>query len=901
MESTGTATLTVITSDIPAHLAKEFKLVDGKLIKTATANMTRGRAERRPVKDLDDLAGLVTGLNSSQALTYGVCDLETAYVLTKSEFHKPHKPHAPGAPLVCRTRDHFKYLEDAGFMIFDIDPAPGAPAPQTADAVREMLTGVCPDLAAAPIAIRPSAGSFIYNGDVELIGAKGWRVWIPVLNAADIPRAGQIFFERCWLSGLGWIGVSKSGSYLIRGPVDATVWQPERLDFAGPAVCEPPLEQRKPAPVLYNKDAGPFDTVLIKSLTPTETAALSDLIREAKDAKRPESQAAKDLWVDERVNEAVKKEKITPSETRLEEIKNIFSSAVKQRTLYAEFIIQFLDGTSATVEQILNEKEKYHLFYCRDPLEPDLNTGRARLQLLGSDKSHLWAFTHGGSRFTLTRARKEIFLQPGERNRMADELLTTAKVDGTLYTRGGELVRVTDTGAIMPVNLDGLLFFLDGLAKFQKFNKKEDEWKAADCPRDLATAVSVCAKLSGTLPELRAVINHPTMDPATRRVVSRDGYDKGTGLLVWLNGEDWPSIPDTPNRETCNKAAQDLYRPFHFFPFAGPVDLGVFISALLTAVIRPLLPTAPGFCFTAPAAGTGKTLAAVCAAIIAGENRPAVMPGGSQKDDEEIRKKLFAVLREGAGVLIFDNINGVFSSDSVCAMLTNETFKDRILCVSNTVAVSSATTLFLTGNNLTLAGDLCRRILTCRIDSKTELPWKRQFAFDPATYCREHRAEMIGAALTLLKGGLLSDYRLTAGMGSFNEWNDSIRKTVCWIGDEGFLPVDDPVKSIDSAFEADPETAKIGSLAAAWFDVFGDAPATVAACISAANEYDGGTYNSAHRRHPALFDAIDEIAGDRGNINPRRLGRWIERQRDRIIDGLSFELKFPQKASCRHA
>ncbi|MFZ2631624.1 MAG: hypothetical protein WA081_05410 [Desulfosalsimonadaceae bacterium] len=880
METTGTATLTVITSEKPAHLAKKFEIIDGKLLKTAAANLTRGKAKRRPVKDLDDLAGLVTGLNSSQALTYGVCDLETAYVLTKSEFHKPH---APGAPLVCRTRDHFRWSEDAGFMIFDNDPAPSAPAPQTADAVREMLIGVCPDLAAAPIMIRPSAGSYIYNGDVELIGAKGWRVWMPVLNAADIARTGQAFFERCWLSGGGWIGVSKSGSYLIRGPVDATVWQPERLDFAGPAVCEPPLEQRKPAPTLYNKDAGPFDTALIKSLTPTETAALNDLIQEAKDAKRPESQAAKDLWVDERVKEAVKKEKNEPSETRREEIKNLYLSAVKQRTLYAEFIIQFQDGTTATVEQILNEKEKYHLKYCRDPLEPDLNTGKARLQLLGSDKPHLWAFTHGGSRFTLTRARKEIFLQPGERNRLADELLTTAKIDGTLYTRGGEIVRVTDTGAIMPVNLDGLLYFLDGLAKFLKFNKKEQEWTPTDCSRGQATAVSVCAKLSGTLPELRAVINHPILDPATRRVISRDGYDRGTGLLLWLNGDDWPNIPDTPDRDQCNQAAQTLYSPFQFFPFAGPVDLGVFISALLTAIIRPMLPTAPGFCFTAPAAGTGKTLAAVCAAILAGENRPAVMPGGSQKDDEEIRKKLFAVLREGAGVVIFDNINGIFSSDTVCAMLTSEIFKDRILGVSDTVAVSTATTLFLTGNNLTLAGDLCRRILTCRIDSKTELPWKRQFAFDPATYCRDHRPEMIGAALTLLKGGLQSDYRLTAGMGSFNEWNDSIRKTVCWIGDEGFLPVDDPVKSIDSAFEADPETNKLGALLSAWAATF-TAPASVADAIVRAR---GGALFAGV---DILFNALFEIGGEgRDNLNPRRIGRWVEKHRGRIVDDYYFD------------
>ena len=42
--------------------------------------------------------------------------------------------------------------------------------------------------------------------------------------------------------------------------------------------------------------------------------------------------------------------------------------------------------------------------------------------------------------------------------------------------------------------------------------------------------------------------------------------------------------------------------------------------------------------------------------------------------------------------------------------------------------------------------------------------------------------------------------------------------------------------------------------------------------------------------HPLsdLFDAVDDIAGERGHINSRRLGRWIESMRGRVCGGKKF-------------
>ena len=38
-----------------------------------------------------------------------------------------------------------------------------------------------------------------------------------------------------------------------------------------------------------------------------------------------------------------------------------------------------------------------------------------------------------------------------------------------------------------------------------------------------------------------------------------------------------------------------------------------------------------------------------------------------------------------------------------------------------------------------------------------------------------------------------------------------------------------------------------------------------------------------------LATALNKIAGEHGYINTMRLGRWIERYRDQIVEGISFE------------
>jgi len=173
--------------------------------------------------------------------------------------------------------------------------------------------------------------------------------------------------------------------------------------------------------------------------------------------------------------------------------------------------------------------------------------------------------------------------------------------------------------------------------------------------------------------------------------------------------------------------------------------------------------------------------------------------------------------------MVWDNVLGTFDSAALAAALTSSTFTDRILGRSESVTLPNTAMFLFTGNNLTLQGDMVRRLLVCRIDPQSEKPFERRFDLDPLAYVRENRSQMIAAALTLLRGSLMSRGEAPKGrMASFEAWSDLVRNAVCWI-DQTIAPGEfaDPMQAVARALDHDPDLELYVELIEALWEKFG--------------------------------------------------------------------------------
>lgn len=274
-----------------------------------------------------------------------------------------------------------------------------------------------------------------------------------------------------------------------------------------------------------------------------------------------------------------------------------------------------------------------------------------------------------------------------------------------------------------------------------------------------------------------------------------------------------PIIPDKVTGQDVQAAYEKLMQPFSDFPFVNPIDRAVCLSAILTSIIRPVVETAPAFAIDAPKQGTGKTYLAQCIGYLGTGVVPSPMPPIDSKNDEEIRKRLFSELIRGSRNILWDNVMGIFNSASMASFLTASTFTDRTLGKSETIELPNRAMFLVTGNNLQVAGELPRRVLTCRLDRQTENPIEHVFKFNALDHLKRHRAEMVKAGLTIIRGYLQNnpDGFISDKTASFEDWDTLARQPVAWLAQ--FIDgLDDPKIVINEAVKQDPEQEILGEL-----------------------------------------------------------------------------------------
>lgn len=487
-------------------------------------------------------------------------------------------------------------------------------------------------------------------------------------------------------------------------------------------------------------------------------------------------------------------------------------------------------------------------------------------------------------------ARREIFVDPDRMAAVVDQSeAALASCDVPIFSRGGSLVRLVEdevdgtkgrkVKALRFKDLDRA-FTVDVLSKCARFYKKDRRRKDGEVyippPGQVADAI-LARDGYWRLPPIAGV----SLSPIIRRdgsIADRPGYEPENRLYIAVDAK-LPAIPDRPTRADAAAAKRVLDELLAEFPFVGSVDRSVALSALLTAPLRPSMQGAPLHAFRAHTPGTGKSYLSDLPSMLAtGRPAPVISSGWNV---EELEKRLGSVVLAGRPICVIDNVNGELGGDFLCQVTERTMVEPRILGQSKSPEMPCGTFFMANGNNLVIKGDMTRRTVLCNLDAGVERPELREFKGNPIEAVAGDRGRYLAAVYTIARAYMRSGERVkvpTIG-DSYADWSRMVREPLVWLGEV------DPVDSMEALRNEDPVLSDLRELLEIWESKLGIGDRYTAAQIAAfACEQFNGDWV-----YPEFRDLLLRIAGDKGTINTRKLGNWLQSRNGRLVGDRKIE------------
>jgi hypothetical protein len=450
------------------------------------------------------------------------------------------------------------------------------------------------------------------------------------------------------------------------------------------------------------------------------------------------------------------------------------------------------------------------------------------------------------------------------------EALLNCNEPPVLFQHGGAIAEVAccDDGypRIAHLGLAALKGKLDRAADWVRLTDDGD--KPARPPRDVVEDMDALTK---PLPVLRGIVGTPTFTP-DGTLVATPGYQVSTGLYYAPSGEPVPAVPERPDATDLKRAKQLIGQEWLAdFPFADNASRANAIAAAAATIARDLIDgPIPLHAIDAPTPGTGKDLLATGVAIISGGATPAVMT--EPRSDEELRKRITAVLCCGRPIVVFGNIRHRLESGIFSALLTATTWSDRILGKTQTVELPNRTVWLATGNNLQLNNEMARRTAWIRLDARVDRPWERaNFRHNNLiAWLQRHRHELVWAFLVLVQNWIAQGRPAWNGrpLGSYEAWSSVVGGILQAAGIEGFLANREELYR-----RTDAETEEWRAFTQWWWGKYLDQSVKAADLLEQALEL-----------LPSLFEQAKENASERSLRT--RLGKAIAGHRDRRFGDL---------------
>jgi hypothetical protein len=473
--------------------------------------------------------------------------------------------------------------------------------------------------------------------------------------------------------------------------------------------------------------------------------------------------------------------------------------------------------------------------------------------------------------------KPKIYVQAGELPRICDAAENELAKTMRHYQRGGVIVTITtDPGtretAVKPLSMPSLTRVLAGLAIWLRYDKRSTEWVVCD-PLERHVRILHDATVYPHMPVLNGIARQPYLRPDGSLMLDA-GYDSATGMFGVFNKREF-NIPSAPTRKQAEDALVELLDLLAEFKFKTEQDKAAAVAFLLTAVIRPSLPQAPMGHVKAPSIASGKSY--LCELFTAFATPQKGTPHSFPVDDEECRKLLLAELLTAPAVMEFDNLTSdLIPHKSLCTTLTSEFISGRLLGQTKTAEVGTRVLFLSSGNNVEPVKDMTRRTITISLDPACEMPAAREFNKRPVTEVRANRGHYVSLVLIIVRAWHCAGRPQTAckPIASYADWSDYCRQSLLWLG------LQDPAACIFDAMNNDPDRELLGEFLDVWFSTFGKIPTQVKDVIKEVKK---------DFANEIFLELMVDIAGERdGNLNAKRLGRWIKRHAGRVVNGMRF-------------
>ena len=294
------------------------------------------------------------------------------------------------------------------------------------------------------------------------------------------------------------------------------------------------------------------------------------------------------------------------------------------------------------------------------------------------------------------------------------------------------------------------------------------------------------------LPELVRIVYAPYFTEQ-HTLHQQPGYNKTAKTYYHLTDERLKdlNIAPQPTQEQVD-AAKDLILKHLLvdFPFSSEAERAHAVCVLLQPFIRSWFDVTPFYLIESARAGTGKGLLGdVLTSPFLGE-MPTRSP--EPKNSEGWTKLITTLLLTIPAVVFFDNIKRPVNDGSLESILTNPVWGDRMLGSNTHVRMINQATWLFAGNNVQIGEEIGRRTVRIRMVAKTANPNQRREFVHPELrdWAQSHRAEIVGAALTLVQHWIALGKPVHANcptLGSYEKWSRIMHAILTANNIPGFL------------------------------------------------------------------------------------------------------------------